>query len=181
MVTDLQGDQLPQWIESARAATGLPSHSRFAQHLERATLTPSSPDSPNRGTPVSSRATPPGSRYASARCSAAQDSSSSASASCSPNDHVSRPDPTVRHRHRSCGASRRGSDSPGRAALARSRRPRSRQGRPHCLHRYLERSARHPARRAERDVSPKTRSTRRTDHPLPKSTPGPARTVPGRG
>jgi transposase len=35
MVTALQGDQLPEWIESARAATGLPSLSRFAQHLER--------------------------------------------------------------------------------------------------------------------------------------------------
>ena len=35
MVTDLQGDQLPQWIKSARAATGLPSLSRFAQRLER--------------------------------------------------------------------------------------------------------------------------------------------------
>lgn len=35
MVTDLQGDQLQEWIESARAATGLPSLSRFAHHLER--------------------------------------------------------------------------------------------------------------------------------------------------
>ncbi|MGY5056758.1 hypothetical protein ACWDFR_22220 [Streptomyces sp. 900105755] len=35
MVTDLQGDQLPEWIESARASTDLPSLSRFAQHLER--------------------------------------------------------------------------------------------------------------------------------------------------
>ncbi|MFD8212538.1 hypothetical protein ACFV2U_02070 [Streptomyces sp. NPDC059697] len=35
MVTDLHGDQLPAWIESARASTGLPSISRFAHHLER--------------------------------------------------------------------------------------------------------------------------------------------------
>ncbi|MFE5034435.1 transposase [Streptomyces sp. NPDC056683] len=35
MVTDLQGDQLPEWIESARASTDLASLSRFAQHLER--------------------------------------------------------------------------------------------------------------------------------------------------
>ncbi|MFC9916349.1 transposase [Streptomyces sp. NPDC127197] len=35
MVTDLHGDQLPEWIESARTATDLPSLSRFAQHLER--------------------------------------------------------------------------------------------------------------------------------------------------
>ncbi|MGQ4418540.1 transposase [Streptomyces sp. SAS_269] len=35
MITDLQGDQLPEWIESARAVTGLPSLSRFAHHLER--------------------------------------------------------------------------------------------------------------------------------------------------
>ncbi|MFD9225541.1 transposase [Streptomyces sp. NPDC060064] len=35
MVTNLQGDQLPDWIESARATTDLPSLSRFAQHLER--------------------------------------------------------------------------------------------------------------------------------------------------
>ncbi|MFJ9855777.1 transposase [Streptomyces sp. NPDC101150] len=35
MVTHLQGDHLPQWIESARATTDLISLSRFAQHLER--------------------------------------------------------------------------------------------------------------------------------------------------
>ncbi|MEN8654100.1 transposase [Streptomyces sp. 21So2-11] len=35
MVTHLQGDQLPQWIESARATTDLISLSRFAQYLER--------------------------------------------------------------------------------------------------------------------------------------------------
>ncbi|MGP4001437.1 transposase [Streptomyces sp. 8N706] len=35
MVTDLHGDQLPEWSESARTATDLPSLSRFAQHLER--------------------------------------------------------------------------------------------------------------------------------------------------
>lgn len=35
MVTDLQADQLPEWIESASAATGLPTLSRFAHHLER--------------------------------------------------------------------------------------------------------------------------------------------------
>lgn len=35
MVTHLQGDDLPQWIESARATTDLISLSRFAQHLER--------------------------------------------------------------------------------------------------------------------------------------------------
>ncbi|MDR6981120.1 transposase [Streptomyces sp. 3330] len=35
MVTDLQGDQLPERIESASAATGLPSLSRLAQQLER--------------------------------------------------------------------------------------------------------------------------------------------------
>ncbi len=35
MLTRLQGDQLPAWIESATAATDLPSLSRFAQHLER--------------------------------------------------------------------------------------------------------------------------------------------------
>ncbi|MGY4923354.1 hypothetical protein [Streptomyces sp. 900105755] len=33
MVTDLQGAQLPEWIEPAGAATGLPSPSRFAHHL----------------------------------------------------------------------------------------------------------------------------------------------------
>lgn len=33
MVT-VHGDQLPEWIESARTATELPSLSRFAQHLE---------------------------------------------------------------------------------------------------------------------------------------------------
>ncbi|MCZ4509891.1 ISL3 family transposase [Streptomyces sp. ActVer] len=35
MVTDLQGERLPEWIESAQAAADLPSLSRFAQHLER--------------------------------------------------------------------------------------------------------------------------------------------------
>ncbi len=35
MVTELQGDLLPEWIESARATSELPSLSRFAQHLER--------------------------------------------------------------------------------------------------------------------------------------------------
>lgn len=35
MVTELQGDQLPEWIASARTTTDLPSLSRFAQHLER--------------------------------------------------------------------------------------------------------------------------------------------------
>ncbi|MEV6175350.1 ISL3 family transposase [Streptomyces sp. NPDC051954] len=35
MVTELQGDRLPEWIESARAVADLPSLSRFAQHLER--------------------------------------------------------------------------------------------------------------------------------------------------
>ncbi|WP_406177444.1 transposase [Streptomyces sp. NBC_00996] len=35
MVTELHGDRLPEWIESARTAAGLPSLSRFAQHLER--------------------------------------------------------------------------------------------------------------------------------------------------
>ncbi|MEU0817477.1 ISL3 family transposase [Streptomyces mirabilis] len=35
MVTGLEGDRLPEWIESARAATDLPSLNRFAQHLER--------------------------------------------------------------------------------------------------------------------------------------------------
>ncbi|MDX2644361.1 transposase [Streptomyces sp. NBC_00510] len=35
MVTHLQGDYLPQWIESARATTDLISLSRFAHHLER--------------------------------------------------------------------------------------------------------------------------------------------------
>jgi transposase len=35
MLTHLQGDQLPEWIESATATTDLPSLSRFAQHLER--------------------------------------------------------------------------------------------------------------------------------------------------
>ncbi|MDQ1013081.1 transposase [Streptomyces sp. V4I23] len=35
MVTDLHGDQLPEWIASARTATDLPRLSRFAQHLER--------------------------------------------------------------------------------------------------------------------------------------------------
>ncbi|MFE7216964.1 hypothetical protein ACFY0A_45995 [Streptomyces sp. NPDC001698] len=34
-VTDLHGDQLPEWIESARTATDLPSLSRSARHLER--------------------------------------------------------------------------------------------------------------------------------------------------
>lgn len=35
MVSDLHGDQLPAWIESARATTDLPSLSRFAHYLER--------------------------------------------------------------------------------------------------------------------------------------------------
>ncbi|MEU9331144.1 transposase [Streptomyces canus] len=35
MVTELEGARLPEWIESARAATDLPSLSRFAQYLER--------------------------------------------------------------------------------------------------------------------------------------------------
>ncbi|WUR86764.1 transposase [Streptomyces phaeochromogenes] len=35
MVTQLQGDQLPEWIASARTTTELPSLSRFTQHLER--------------------------------------------------------------------------------------------------------------------------------------------------
>lgn len=35
MVTELEGERLPEWITSARAATDLPSLSRFAQHLER--------------------------------------------------------------------------------------------------------------------------------------------------
>ncbi|MFI1259180.1 ISL3 family transposase [Streptomyces netropsis] len=34
MVTDLQGDQLPEWIKAA-TATDLPSLQRFARHLER--------------------------------------------------------------------------------------------------------------------------------------------------
>ncbi|MFJ9041866.1 transposase [Streptomyces sp. NPDC102406] len=35
MVTELEGERLPEWITSARAASDLPSLSRFAQHLER--------------------------------------------------------------------------------------------------------------------------------------------------
>lgn len=35
MVTDLRGDQLPEWIASVRASANLPSHSRFAHHLGR--------------------------------------------------------------------------------------------------------------------------------------------------
>ena len=35
ILTELQGERLPEWIESARAAADLPSLSRFAQHLER--------------------------------------------------------------------------------------------------------------------------------------------------
>ncbi|MFI6645325.1 transposase [Streptomyces sp. NPDC050504] len=35
MVTQLQGEQLPEWIASATATTDLISLSRFAQHLER--------------------------------------------------------------------------------------------------------------------------------------------------
>ncbi len=35
MLTHLQGDQLPAWIEAATATTDLPSLRRFAQHLER--------------------------------------------------------------------------------------------------------------------------------------------------
>ncbi|WP_345568129.1 hypothetical protein [Streptomyces plumbiresistens] len=35
MVTNLQGDQLPEWIEPATATSNLPSLSRFAWHLER--------------------------------------------------------------------------------------------------------------------------------------------------
>ncbi|MBB5102417.1 transposase [Streptomyces spectabilis] len=35
MVTELHGERLPEWIESARAAADLLSLSRFAQHLER--------------------------------------------------------------------------------------------------------------------------------------------------
>ncbi|WSM19891.1 transposase [Streptomyces mirabilis] len=35
MVSDLHGDQLPAWIESARATTDLPSLSRFAHYVER--------------------------------------------------------------------------------------------------------------------------------------------------
>jgi hypothetical protein len=35
IITRLQGDQLPAWIESATATTDLPSLCRFAQHLER--------------------------------------------------------------------------------------------------------------------------------------------------
>ncbi|MET7852396.1 ISL3 family transposase [Streptomyces avermitilis] len=35
MVTELQGDRLPEWIASTRTTTDLPSLSRFAQHLER--------------------------------------------------------------------------------------------------------------------------------------------------
>ncbi|WSW10895.1 transposase [Streptomyces sp. NBC_01005] len=35
MLTHLQGDQLPTWIEAATATTELPSLRRFAQHLER--------------------------------------------------------------------------------------------------------------------------------------------------
>ncbi|MEU8959933.1 ISL3 family transposase [Streptomyces sp. NPDC048518] len=35
MVTEQEGDRLPEWIESARDTTDLTSLSRFAQHLER--------------------------------------------------------------------------------------------------------------------------------------------------
>jgi transposase len=35
MLTHLQGDQLPAWIEAATATSELPSLRRFAQHLER--------------------------------------------------------------------------------------------------------------------------------------------------
>ncbi|MFK8844535.1 transposase [Streptomyces sp. Ac-502] len=35
MLTHLQGDQLPGWIETATATTELPSLRHFAQHLER--------------------------------------------------------------------------------------------------------------------------------------------------
>lgn len=35
MLTELQGDQLPEWIESATSTTELPSLRYFAQHLER--------------------------------------------------------------------------------------------------------------------------------------------------
>ncbi|MER6274124.1 hypothetical protein [Streptomyces sp900105755] len=73
MVTDLQGDQLPEWIESARASTtcqvsaGSPSTSNV-------TLTPLSATSPSRGTPVSSKAMSTGSRCSGARRSGVHDS-----------------------------------------------------------------------------------------------------------
>ncbi|EPH40159.1 transposase [Streptomyces aurantiacus] len=35
MVSDLQGDQLPTWIETATSTADLPSLRHFAQHLER--------------------------------------------------------------------------------------------------------------------------------------------------
>ncbi|MBL1119372.1 transposase [Streptomyces sp. 110] len=35
MLTHLQGEELPAWIEAATATTELPSLRHFAQHLER--------------------------------------------------------------------------------------------------------------------------------------------------
>ncbi|WP_218775880.1 hypothetical protein [Streptomyces sp. 13-12-16] len=81
MPTQLQGHQLPTWIEAATAAD-LPSLQRFAGTWSAAS-TPSLPDSRSRGTPGSSKAMSTGSRCSSARCPAAQASNSSASASCS--------------------------------------------------------------------------------------------------
>nr|WP_246259944.1 ISL3 family transposase [Streptomyces typhae] len=87
MLTDLQGDRLPEWIEAVSAATELPSLRRFAQRLLRdldavtAGLT--------LGTPASWRAMSTESKCSSARCSAAQDSPCFANESSWPRERLS--------------------------------------------------------------------------------------------
>ncbi|MFD9387258.1 transposase [Streptomyces collinus] len=82
MVTELEGERLQEWIESARAATDLPSPSRFAQRLERdldaviAGLTLPWNSGVGRGMSTESRCS-------SVRCSVARVSNCSESASCS--------------------------------------------------------------------------------------------------
>ncbi|MFD7612438.1 hypothetical protein [Streptomyces sp. NPDC059828] len=77
ILTHLQGDRLPEWIEAANANSELPSLHHFAQHLIRDldAVTAGLSHQWNSGVV---EATSTGSRCCSARCSVARDSNSSA-------------------------------------------------------------------------------------------------------
>lgn len=80
MLTHLQGDPLPGWIEAA-TATDLPSLQRFAQHLAR-DLDAVNPACHSLGTPASWKAMSTGSRCSNATGSTARDPNFSANESC---------------------------------------------------------------------------------------------------
>ncbi|MFD8990381.1 transposase [Streptomyces goshikiensis] len=82
MVTERQGERLPDWLDAVRQ-NNPPSLHTLAAALT-ATVTPSSPASPSPGTRASSKAMSTASRCSSARCSAARASGCSGSGFFSP-------------------------------------------------------------------------------------------------